>query len=309
MSENKRRRSLVWPLVLISLGIVFLLNNLGIVSWDVWSLLWRMWPVLVVAIGLDLIFGRRSGIWSAITVVILIVLFAGAFWLFGISGDAWVGEKVSMEVAQELGEADHAEILIRMNVGSLSLDSLESSSGMLIEGRVEASEFENVKEQFDVSGNSIEYSLTSSGQQYHPGWLFSGNVDQEKSWDLLLNPDVEMDLQVDTGVGKTQLNLSDLTLSHLDVDSGVGEVIIYLPEEGKFDANLNAGVGKIEVFIPQDASVRIKVDKGLGSISIDGDIDFRNGYYYTAAYDIDGDSFDLYLDSGVGNLRIVLMEN
>jgi hypothetical protein len=267
-----------------------------------------MWPVLVVAIGLDLILGRRSGIWQAITIVILILLFAGAFWLFGVSGDAWAGEQIGMLVARELGEADHAEVQIQMNVGSMRLDSLGKSSGMLIEGRVEASEFENIKEQFDISGNSIEYSLTSSGQQYHPGWLFSGDVDQEKSWDLLLNPDVEMDLQVDTGVGKTQLNLSELTLSHLDVDSGVGEITIYLPEEGEFDASLNAGVGKIEVFIPQDASVRIKVEKGLGSISFDGDIEYRKGYYYTKSYDSEGESFDLYLDSGVGNLRIVLME-
>ena len=110
MSEFRRRRSLVWPLVLISIGILFLLNNLGLVSWNLWSLLWRMWPVLVVAIGLDLIFGRRSGIWPAILVVLVIGMFAGALWLFDVTESAWSGEKVSKTVVQELGMEEEAEV-------------------------------------------------------------------------------------------------------------------------------------------------------------------------------------------------------
>lgn len=308
MSDYRRRRSLVWPLVLISLGVVFLLNNLGVVSWDVWSLLWRMWPVLVVAIGLDMIIGRRPGIWPIVTVVVVIGLFAGAFWLFGATGYALAGDQVITQIAQGTDNAALAEVTIRMNIGTMNLDVLEDSPGILVEGMIETSEFENVVENYNISGNVVKYSLSSSGQQYNPGWLFSKDVDQEKSWDLLLSPDVEMDLQVDSGVGRTELNLTKMTLSHLDVDSGVGEVVVFLPEEGDFDANLNSGVGKIEVFIPANVAVRIAVDSGLGNVSLKGDFVQRNGYYYTDAFDPGSASIDVYLDGGVGNISVVLLD-
>ena len=59
MDERKRNRrgGLIGPLILIGLGVVFLLNNLGILDWSIWEILLRLWPVLLVAAGLDLILG------------------------------------------------------------------------------------------------------------------------------------------------------------------------------------------------------------------------------------------------------------
>ena len=67
----RRRGGFVWPLVLISLGAIFLLNNFNVLSWDVWDLIWRLWPVLLVAIGLDILFGRRSVLGSFLSLVVI----------------------------------------------------------------------------------------------------------------------------------------------------------------------------------------------------------------------------------------------
>src|SRR5215210_2097893 len=48
------------PVLLILAGSVFLLNNLGILPWNVWGDVWRLWPLIPIAIGLDIIVGRRS---------------------------------------------------------------------------------------------------------------------------------------------------------------------------------------------------------------------------------------------------------
>jgi hypothetical protein len=62
--RDDRRRSLVGPVILIGLGVVFLLNNLGVLAWSVWEVILRLWPILLVAAGLDLLLGRRS-IWGS----------------------------------------------------------------------------------------------------------------------------------------------------------------------------------------------------------------------------------------------------
>jgi hypothetical protein len=44
------------PFFLIALGVVFLLKNLGVISGDVWEVLW---PLILIALGLSMIAGRE----------------------------------------------------------------------------------------------------------------------------------------------------------------------------------------------------------------------------------------------------------
>ena len=66
MSENKvkiRKKpkpSFIWPLVLITVGAVFLLSNLGIIQGEIGEKIWRLWPVIFIAIGLDSLFRRNE---------------------------------------------------------------------------------------------------------------------------------------------------------------------------------------------------------------------------------------------------------
>jgi hypothetical protein len=59
-----RGEGLVGAAFMIGVGTVFLLANLGYLALDVWSLILRLWPLLLVAIGFDIIIGRRSWIAS-----------------------------------------------------------------------------------------------------------------------------------------------------------------------------------------------------------------------------------------------------
>lgn len=55
------RGSLVFPILLIGLGIALLLENLGVMTGSVWEWVFRLWPLLLIAVGLDGIFFRRGG--------------------------------------------------------------------------------------------------------------------------------------------------------------------------------------------------------------------------------------------------------
>ncbi|HEX5416108.1 MAG TPA: DUF5668 domain-containing protein, partial [Chloroflexota bacterium] len=53
-------RGVVLPILFIVVGSVLLLNNLGILTWSVWSSLAQLWPVILVLLGIELILGRRT---------------------------------------------------------------------------------------------------------------------------------------------------------------------------------------------------------------------------------------------------------
>jgi len=53
------RRSLMWPILIIAIGCVLLLQAAGAFPEAVGDLLLRSWPALVILFGLDVLFGRR----------------------------------------------------------------------------------------------------------------------------------------------------------------------------------------------------------------------------------------------------------
>jgi hypothetical protein len=54
-SPNKHgvRFSFFWPVVLIAIGVVFLLNNVGLLPGNAWDWVLRIWPLIFIAWGLD----------------------------------------------------------------------------------------------------------------------------------------------------------------------------------------------------------------------------------------------------------------
>ena len=74
--QKPRSRSLFWPILLIGVGVMLLLNNLGIVSWNTWNLIWRFWPLVLVAIGIDVLFGQRSVLGAVFSAMLVLALMA-----------------------------------------------------------------------------------------------------------------------------------------------------------------------------------------------------------------------------------------
>jgi LiaF transmembrane domain len=53
MTARRKRDSLVWGIVLIALGTIFLLDRLGL---DAWDAVWRFWPAILIIWGASKLF-------------------------------------------------------------------------------------------------------------------------------------------------------------------------------------------------------------------------------------------------------------
>ncbi|KKQ46385.1 MAG: hypothetical protein US62_C0001G0028 [Candidatus Woesebacteria bacterium GW2011_GWA1_37_8] len=72
-------KNITWPIILILCGILLLFNNLGILSWDVWNVIFRFWPVLLILAGVEYILGNSllGSLFSfLITIAVLLFIFA-----------------------------------------------------------------------------------------------------------------------------------------------------------------------------------------------------------------------------------------
>lgn len=304
MAEKKQfvrrdRGSLAGPLILIGIGVFFLLSNLGLVEWDFWEAASRLWPILLVALGLDLLIGRRSMVGSlAVVGVTAVLLIAGLLWLGGTSGGRGV---VVEEVRQSLEGATRAEVAINFGVGGLELTALPAESTSLIAGMLNrAEQGERIEQSFALRNGAAVYQLQTRGPS--GPFSFLNRSPQDLGWDLQLNQDVPLDLTVKTGVGESNLDLRQLYLSGLTVNSGVGKTTITLPGHTAYTAVIEGGVGELIVLLPEGAAVRIQVETGLGNSVVLGDFEQDGNVYTSPGYDTAVDQIDVRLRAGIGQV-------
>jgi hypothetical protein len=298
----RRRGGFVWPLVLISLGAIFLLNNFNVLSWDVWDLIWRLWPVLLIAIGLDILFGRRSVLGSILAFVLIALVIGGSILYAVIQTPLIAGQPVTTDrIVQELAGATSANVRLNFGVGSLQVGALKDS-GNLIEGTVVTGVGETVLRDFHMDGSTAQFSLRSQGVSTGPWpWRRRGF---DRTWTLDLASSIPMSLRVDTGVGESVLDLSDLQVTDLDVNSGVGQTRLQLPAHGRMSGKVSGGIGQVVITVPDGMAARIHASAGLGGVSASSR--FRHdGRYYTAGnYDTADDRIDLEINGGIGEIVI-----
>ncbi len=48
---KRRKDPLAWGVILIVIGVVLLLANIGLTRWDIWEFIARLWPVILIAWG------------------------------------------------------------------------------------------------------------------------------------------------------------------------------------------------------------------------------------------------------------------
>lgn len=200
-----------------------------------------------------------------------------------------------------LGDADSANVDIKMGVGRINLSG--GASELL-----EADFTYNVDEwepevSYQISGGEGRLNIRQPDSEV--GFDNIPDDEIEYEWDLHFNNEVPMDLEVDLGVGDSELMLSGLTLTYLDVEVGVGEVNLDLSGDWdqSFDVNIKGGVGKTTVYLPQDVGVRVDTRTGLGSVDVHGLI--RNGNIYTnEAYEGADVVLDIEIRGGLGEIEL-----
>jgi hypothetical protein len=268
-NKTSRRRSIFWPVILISVGIIWLLGNAGVISATNLLVLFRLWPLFLIAIGLELLFGRSSRSLSALTgvgtvVLIIVLMIVGPS--IGLVDDA---EIVESTFSEPLDDAQSASITLDLSVGVANINALTDSTNLI---EADLNHIGDI--DFQVAGERSKIvSLSQSESRGISVWpfapFFPGNDTAELRWDIGLSPNIPLELDVRGGVGETNVDLRSLQIDDLTVNVGVGEITLELPATDEpYLADVNAGVGKVTINIEENASVELTIDGGVGEVTI-----------------------------------------
>ena len=294
MKERKGGRGPfpIWGLILVALGVVFLLQNLGVLGWGVWGTLWRFWPVVLLLIGLNIILrGQSPWLVFGITVVVLIGVIAAAV-LVERSRPAAVAASFS----QPLRGITGASAEISFGAGELRIGSLPAGSASLVEGM----SYPEVEQDFRRRNGTGMLNLSVSGRGF---WTFG---ERGLQMEAFFSPDVPLELVVKTGASDAQVDLSNLQVRRLQVDVGASRLSLLLPAKaGTTEAEVKAGAASVSIAIPQGVAARITAETAVGSFRVDTSRFPRAGDRYESPdFATATNRVDLRVESGVASIDI-----
>lgn len=299
-----RERNIAGPTFLIGLGTFILLSNFGLISMGSWSVLLQLWPLLIVAVGLDILIGRRSTWLSGIALILVLGILATFLWLGGVVRTPAGTRLTGQNVQQSLGEISSAVVSLNPSVGSLHVSS-SSNGDYLLNGRINKLRGEEVDSSYSVDGNEANYRLSSRGVVFSFGPLNIAAEGRDNwTWDVELTPNVPIELRTSLGAGQVYLALQDLNLIDLSSEFGIGETVVELPASGRVQVDISGAIGKITVFVPEGMAVRLDPDTLISGIDVPENFRKEGDYYYSPGYELAQNVADLSLGLVIGSIEI-----
>ncbi|MGD0004266.1 MAG: DUF5668 domain-containing protein [Anaerolineaceae bacterium] len=263
-----RRSSLFWGIVIVLVGVLLLLQQLGLLVFNFWAI---FWPLILILVGIWFLLGpavfRRDFREEAVSI--------------------------------PLEGATEADIRIRHGAGSLRIGALANGSGLLSGTCVGG-----VDVAVHRHGERVKARLRTA----HDVWFgFPGTLGgRGLAWDLKLSRSVALTLDLESGASESTLDLTDLKVSELEVQTGASSTEITLPAQAGYTrVAVKSGAAAVSLRLPEGVAGRIYIQSGLAGISVDTSrFPQVSGGYETPGYGTAANKADIRIETGVGSIDI-----
>jgi len=309
MPENDalRSRSLVFPVLLVAIGALFLLRNWQ-PGFEPWPVIKTYWPLILVFVGLGKMWDAfqgarqtRSGvsIGSTVGVLLFVLVIVILFWRGHAftNADGRYGRSIDhISEVRDLQNATSMTAVIEMPAGELNISGGTSRA---IEGDFEYSAaWSRPRVDYHVSSNAADLDIS---QDNHGPTLGP----DDNTWRVHLNDSVPVDLQVKMGAARGNLKFREINLKQLRVDIGVGQVNVDLTGDRKadLDVEIHGGIGQANIRLPKSVGVTVDAKGGIGAVTTHG-LTKVDGNYVNAALGHSPHTIHVQVAGGIGNIDL-----
>ncbi len=290
-----------WGITLILIGLVFLANNLGQLSWWVWYDLLHLWPVLLIVIGLEVIVKRsKLQILGYLSSLIVVATFAYVVIDNRGNPDDEYGSYPSSrsEVSVSYENQATANFKIKFDDGRLYFNT---SDDKLFRAVAENSR-RDLQLIPESSGSSSDITL-SPGSKHFRRWVNVGSNDNH--WKCYIRPEVAGNYNLDLAGTDLRFFGQDLKVDRLAIQADRSDLVVRLgKQQARCDVNLSGDNTDLDIYFPDSAGVRIE-----GTYPSQTDIDAfkltdRGGYLSNDLYDRAAVNFTVKTELKQGKVRV-----
>jgi len=244
-----------WGLLLITAGVMLLLNQSGHLDWDYWLDLLEWWPLILIAIGLEKIFSKTK--LKFISYLAPLTLVAAMVWVaVDVGPDRW--SRSFTERYNWKTELDKSVEKIDAVIDHGRRDLTVSRSGI----NLASVKFDRATRKPDIdfkkSDGIAELKISSTGERRSP-IIISGRG-YYRDWRASFTDEVPLQLKCTGYESDVDLNLEMIPVEMLTVDNDDGNIYMKI---GSRTALVKVHAGG------DNADVRIRLPEGCG-VKIEG---------------------------------------
>jgi hypothetical protein len=303
-----RHGSLVFPILLITIGGLFLYANWR-PSFDPWPVLTTYWPLILIFLGLGKMWdvsrrrqnpdAPRSSVGATVGILAVVLLLFALLW----HGRAFShGRRFSSSLRHDARTVDlegAKTVRADLSIGAGQL-TLRGGSSHLLDADFDYFAREGSPQvEYTVDAGKGELKISQEGGEPNIGGT-------NNTWSLHFSNSMPLDLKIDMGAGEGDLRLRDLDVTNLNVDMGAGRVEVDLTGDRKKDleANIEGGVGQTVIRLPRKIGVIVNASGGIGTIDASG-LKHDGDEYTNAAYGKSPVTIRLKVEGGVGQISLI----
>ena len=292
--------SLFWGTLIILVGVTWLGINLGYFSSAIWYELLRLWPILLIIWGLNILV-RRTPLQFLVYVTPIILVVAFAWVLVG--KPMWPtftmlqsGRLVTTPRSEGSAELRNyhyllereegvAELVAQVDAGAavVVIDSMVADSDCVAEIDYLTSRGEpevSMKVKGSTAYVEIPQRESVSTSLAHP---FPGK--QEMT--VHLPSDLPLDLELNAGASRVDARLTHTLLRSLQINGGAASVDIALPEVGDsgYRVGISSGAASVRIRFPQDTPLYLESTSALSAANFaEAGLTRQDDHWESASY-------------------------
>jgi hypothetical protein len=270
MAMRIRRGPLFWGLLLIPLGGIPLLVRAGILDATAFTDAWRLWPLIIVGIGLAILLGRtRAGVVGTVVLALVLgvagggALAAGNLWVGGIDCVASSGQ---MSQTTDTGTfTSPASVELDLACGSADVTTHPADEWTLDAAH------KGAPPTVSDSASSLRIASPDGLGPHREEWTIGLPAASTRDIDLTANAaSTSFDLEgaalrrfgANINAGDLRVDASGGSVSELDVSINAGRARVTLGT-GSTTGSVSANAGAIELCVPRTAGLVLRVTDQL----------------------------------------------
>lgn len=256
-----------------------------------------IWAIILIVVGVILLFDQvlHINLWKVIWPLFLIGLGFYVLWSASRTEAAPKGEAASIP----LEGLTRARVSIHHGGGKLDLGRGDDPDALVTGTFVGGLEVRR-RDRDGVAGYDLRPAQRGLAMMLYPTLWRRG-----LEWDVWLNPEVAYDLDVESGLTSSMLDLEGLMVNEFSLKTGLSACEVTLPSMGVVRAQVESGLGAVELRIPEGVAAHIRVEAGLGAATVDEARFPRAGDgYRSPEYDYAVNRVDLAIKTGLGSVSV-----
>jgi hypothetical protein len=308
-------RNIFWGVILIFAGVLFILQNLGLIYFD-WVSLWRLWPVILVLWGVSIIPVNN---WIKLILVLLVLGGSVTFMLN--RSVSWGEDRKHFDIelfGDDFFDEEMDDNNRKYTTQTFNIPYEDSSKYVKLKMEAAAGKF-TIKEEsenllnFKRKGNSAEYSYiiksidsTSVIDIEMESAAVNVGKKHKNTVNIALNDNPIWDINLEAGAASVDFDLSDYNIKRLDIDGGAASIKIILGDKyEKTHLDIEAGASSILIKLPEESGCLLNLESVFSGKKIQGFEKTDHGKYKTANFEESENKIYIDAETAVSSFTII----